>query len=109
VSDFKEIIQKIGNTMKTQESRLLARSIQSNLYRNIRRGNSKVIDFGVKPAPFLVLLGVDSPSVLTEVSCLSDAKEEQKLRQESYRTKISNYLAEGIVKYLDKNDNLMTQ
>lgn len=108
MSDFKEIIQKIGNTMKTQESLFLARSIQNSLYRNIRRDNNTIIDFGVKPAPFMVLLGVDTPSVLTEVSCLSDEKEETKLKQESYRKKISMYLAEGIVNYLDKNDNLMT-
>jgi N-acetylmuramoyl-L-alanine amidase len=104
LSDFKEIIEKIGDTLKFQESRGLATSIQKNLFRNIEKEYKNVHDFGVKRAPFLVLLGVDVPSVLTEVACLSNGVEEVKLNTESYREDISRYLESGILDYLHKGE-----
>ncbi len=104
LSDFKEIIEKIGDTLKFQESRELAASIQKNLFGNIKKEYKNVQDSGVKRAPFLVLLGVDVPSVLTEVSCLSNGVEEVKLNTESYREDISSYLESGILDYLHKGE-----
>lgn len=104
LSDFKEIIEKIGDTLKFQESRELAASIQKNLFGNIKKEYKNVQDSGVKRAPFLVLLGVDVPSVLTEVSCLSNGVEEVKLNTESYREDISSYLESGILDYLNKGE-----
>ncbi|MDP2754990.1 MAG: hypothetical protein Q8P40_11465, partial [Nitrospirota bacterium] len=50
--------------------------IQKNLFLNIKKQDVNVQNFGVKRAPFLVLLGVDVPAVLAEVSCLSNREEE---------------------------------
>jgi N-acetylmuramoyl-L-alanine amidase len=101
-SEFKEVLQKLGDTMKLQESRALALSIQDNLYRNKRRQDRGVRNLGIKTAPFVVLLGVDAPSVLSEVACLNNVEEERKLSQESYRDEIAAYLADGITDYLDQ-------
>jgi len=100
MNDFKAIVQKIGNTLKYQEAKILARTIQRSLYGNMHRSNGNLYDYGVKTAPFIVLLGVDMPSVLTEVTCLSDAQEEQKLNSEDYREDIARYMEEGIIQYL---------
>jgi N-acetylmuramoyl-L-alanine amidase len=100
MNDFKVMVQKINNTLKYQEAKVLARSIQGSLYGNIHRGNDNVYDYGVKTAPFIVLLGVDMPSVLTEVTCLSNQEEEKKLNNETYREDIARYMEEGIVQYL---------
>ncbi len=104
MSDFKEIIEKIGKTMKLQESKDLATAIQKNLFLNSRRHNRTIQDFGVKKAPFVVLLGVDVPAVLAEVSCLSNKEEEIELASESHRENIARYLEAGILDYLDKGD-----
>lgn len=103
--DFKAMVQKINNTLKYQEARVLARAIQNSLYGNIRRGNDNVYDYGVKTAPFIVLLGVDMPSVLTEVTCLSNQEEEKKLNDEEYREDIARYMEEGIIQYLQEKIN----
>lgn len=103
LSDFKEIIKEIGNTLKSQESTMLALSIQQSLYGNIKKQNKKIENWGVRRAPFIVLLGVDTPSVLTEVTCLSNHLEEKKLNNENYRKEIAQYLEEGIVRYLNIN------
>ncbi|MHB8881808.1 MAG: N-acetylmuramoyl-L-alanine amidase family protein [Thermodesulfovibrionales bacterium] len=103
-SDFREIIGKIGDTMKLQESKEFAASIQKKLFMNIRKETGTAYNFGVKRAPFVVLLGVDVPSVLAEVSCLSSREEEVQLNTESHRENIARYLELGILDYLNKGE-----
>jgi N-acetylmuramoyl-L-alanine amidase len=102
LSDFKAIVDKLGRTMKLQESRELAKSIQTNLFLNSIKQNRSVQNNGVKRAPFVVLLGLDVPSVLAEVSCMSNAQEEQDLNSLTHRENVAGYLADGILDYLDK-------
>jgi len=102
---YRNVIQKICNTMKFQESKKLATLIQQSLYGNISKSNKNVLDYGIKTAPFVVLLGVDVPSVLVETSCLSNQAEEKKLNLESYREDIATYLEKGIVTYLNNKFN----
>ena len=104
MSDFNKIIKRIENTLKTQESNLLAMSIQDSLYKNIKKQNKNSYNYGTKTAPFIVLLGVNVPSVLTEVTCLSNREEEKNLNDENYREEISKYLEEGITNYLNKKN-----
>ena len=104
LSDFKEMIGKIGETMKLQESREFAASIQKSLFANTSMHNGNVHDFGIKRAPFVVLLGVDVPAVLAEVSCLSNGQEEKELSTEGHRENIARYLEAGIMDYLNKGD-----
>jgi N-acetylmuramoyl-L-alanine amidase len=102
LSDFREVVEMLGKTMKLQESKEFAESIQTNLFLNRRKHNEDIQNHGVKRAPFVVLLGVDVPSVLAEVSCLSNREEEQELNYESHRENIARYLAAGIFDYLNK-------
>ena len=105
MNDFRTMVQKIGNTLKYQEAKILARSIQDSLFDNIHRDNDNIYNYGVKTAPFIVLLGVDMPSVLTEVTCLSNLEEEKKLNSELYREDIARYMEEGIIQYLQIKNN----
>jgi N-acetylmuramoyl-L-alanine amidase len=102
LSDFREIMEKMGKTMKLQESKEFAKSIQANLFLNSRKHSEDIQNHGVKRAPFVVLLGVDVPAVLAEVSCLSNREEEQELNSESHRENIATSLAAGIFDYLNK-------
>ncbi len=104
LSDFKEMIEKIGETLKLQESKEFAASIQKNLFLNIKKETGYAYDFGIKRAPFVVLLGVDVPAVLAEVSCLSNREEEMKLNTESHRENVAHYLEAGILDYLNKGE-----
>ena len=104
--EFKDIIQKIGDTLKFQESRQLAHSVQSNLYGRMKKINKHASDHGIKSAPFVVLLGLDAPSILTEVSCFCNPAEEKRLKTAKYRNNIARYLEQGIVSYLKKNTSV---
>lgn len=101
MSEFEELVRNMQDTLKLQESRALAHAIQDKLLSNIRASKQRVLDNGVRTAPFVVLLGVKSPSVLVEIGSLSSADAERSLRRETYRDEIANYLAEGIVDYLN--------
>ncbi len=102
LSDFKEVVEKLGKTMKLQESKEFAESIQVNLFLNSRKHSEDIKNYGVKRAPFVVLLGLDVPSVIAEVSCLSNLEEERELNSEMHRENIAGYLAAGIFNYLNK-------
>lgn len=100
--DFRNMIKKIGNVLKEQESATLATTIQHSLFSNMKKYDKNISDAGIKIAPFVVLLGVDAPSVLVEVSCITKEKEELNLGRESYREKIALFLQEGITRYLSQ-------
>jgi N-acetylmuramoyl-L-alanine amidase len=100
--EFKEMVQKVGDTLKFQESKDLAEAVQQSLYKNIRVYNKKAKDHGIKTAPFVVLLGIDAPSILTEVTSLNNDQEEKRLNSPAYRDKIAKFLEKGIVTYLNK-------
>lgn len=98
--DFADMIKKIGNTFKEQESVNLAAAIQQSLFNNIKAFDEDIGNAGIKLAPFVVLLGVDAPSVLVEISCISNKQEEIKLSQATYRNAVTSFLVEGITHYL---------
>jgi N-acetylmuramoyl-L-alanine amidase len=102
-SEYNEVIKEITNQLKFQESRRLAQSIQDALYLNMKKRKADVRNFGVKRAPFVVLLGVEMPAVLLEVGCLSNGEEENRLKDAAYRQSLAGYIEAGIIRYLDEN------
>ena len=103
VSELIEIVQDINNTVKRQESEMLAGAIQSSLYNHLSEKDPEVINSGVKMAPFVVLSQIEVPSVLVEISCITNEEEEAKLTTSKYREKVASYITEGVVTYLDLN------
>jgi N-acetylmuramoyl-L-alanine amidase len=108
IGELNGIVQDIGNTLKRQESAMLAASIQESLFMNVRNHDEKVLDMGIKMAPFVVLSRIDVPSVLVEISCLTKEEEEIKLASAEYREKIASYMEEGIIRYLEKQHSPKT-
>jgi N-acetylmuramoyl-L-alanine amidase len=102
MGEFREVIAKIGDTLKTEESKQLASSIHTNLFNDLKRRNRDLIDAGSKTGPFMVLLGVEVPSVLVEVSCISNKAEEARLSRPEYRDSVADFLEAGIVEYLQR-------
>jgi N-acetylmuramoyl-L-alanine amidase len=54
----------------------------------------------VKKAPFVVLIGANMPSILAEISFLTNPRDERLLRRPDYRQKIATALYDGILDYL---------
>ena len=95
-------VTTLGN--RVAESRELARYIQSGLVRGIGAQSPRTAaNRGVKHAPFVVLLGASMPSVLAEVSFLSNPKDEALLQTGEFRERVAASLYTGLNAYLKKN------
>ncbi len=86
---------------KRDESVKLAHYIQRSMVSSLDSTYEDIIDLGVKQALFYVLFGARMPSVLVEVSFISNPSEEKLLSKESYRMDIAQSLSQGIKTYFD--------
>ncbi len=100
ISEMRTILEKIVKNSKFVESKKLAESIQTNLIQSIAKTYSDIKDLGHKGGPFWVLIGVEIPSILVEVSYLSNAKEETRLKNPQYRQLIAQGIYDGITEYI---------
>jgi N-acetylmuramoyl-L-alanine amidase len=94
-----DIVRKIALNNKIDESRDLATVVQASLYRRLRNHNAHTRNRGVKQAPFVVLIGAEMPSVLAEVSFITNRDEAALLRKSAYRQQIAHSLYEAVLKY----------
>jgi N-acetylmuramoyl-L-alanine amidase len=100
IGEMKTILQKIVQNNKIQESYDLAKDIQRNLVKALSKDLPAIRDLGVKGGPFWVLIGGEMPSVLVEISHLSNAKEEAKLKTAKYRELAAQGIYDGIMEYI---------
>lgn len=99
LSELNDLLQKVMNNSKIEESRELARHVQTHMATGLLQSTKDSRNRGVKTAPFYVLLGARVPSVLVEVAYLSNRHDEQLLRDGGYRMKVAHSIAEGIKSY----------
>ncbi len=100
ISEMKEIIEKIVKNSKIIESKELAEKTQKNLTECLLNKYKNVKNLGVKGGPFWVLMGGEMPSILVEISHLSNLKEETRLKSPQYRQQIAQGIYEGILDYI---------
>jgi N-acetylmuramoyl-L-alanine amidase len=94
-----DIVKAIALNNKIDESRDFASLVQSSMMERLKRGNKSVKDLGVKQAPFMVLIGATMPSILAEISFLTNPQEAALLRGTAYRQQIAEALFTGIMRY----------
>jgi N-acetylmuramoyl-L-alanine amidase len=99
MSDYKKILEKIYIDARRDESRSLARTVQSRLFSALKAANPQLENRGIKTAPFAVLIGTQMPAILVEVACISNEEEAELLTKDSYRETIAMALAAGIRNY----------
>lgn len=99
-SDVERILNDLSRDYKRDESLKLAHLVQNSIISEINKERRKTINLGVKQALFYVLVGASMPSILAEVSFISNPEEERLLSKDSYRAAIANSIAKGIKSYL---------
>jgi len=97
--DLPHLVRLMAMDNTRDESRDLAELVQRNLIRGIRELHPQAQDLGVKQAPFVVLIGANMPSVLTEISFLSNQEEAAFLASDAYLDRISDALLQSILEY----------
>ena len=94
-----DIVKAIALNNKLDESRDFATEVQRAMVDRLRPANRNVKDLGVRQAPFVVLIGAAMPSVLAEISFVTNVQEARLLKGGAYRQKIAEALFAAIRKY----------
>jgi N-acetylmuramoyl-L-alanine amidase len=99
LADYRRLLDKIYLDTRRDESYMLAKTINTELYQSLSQINPELENRGVKMAPFAVLVGTQMPAVLAEVSCLSNEDDVKLLTNADYREAIAQALLRGILSY----------
>lgn len=100
VHQLSDLVKKITLKDKIEESREFAADVQTGLYEGLQKGNPGLRDRGVKKAPFVVLIGANMPSILAEISFLTNPDDARQLRDPNYRQRIAESIYRGVAKYV---------
>ncbi len=100
IHELQDLVKKIAMKEKIEESREFAAEVQKSLAGGLSMRGSSMRDRGVKKAPFIVLIGANMPSILAEISFLSNPGDERRLLTAEYRQKIAESLYRGIARYV---------
>jgi len=81
-------------------SNKLAIDVQRGMLRYVRSRYRGVVDGGVRPAPFWVLVGAEMPAILVETGYITHPREKKRLVDPRYQDLLAKGIAEGIARYL---------
>ncbi|WP_084214347.1 N-acetylmuramoyl-L-alanine amidase [Terriglobus sp. TAA 43] len=99
VHQLADLVKKITLKDKLDESREFAADVDKSLFEGLHRGNEGLKDRGVKKAPFVVLIGANMPSILTEISFVTNPRDASQLRTPEYRERIAESIYKGVARY----------
>jgi N-acetylmuramoyl-L-alanine amidase len=102
VHELSDLVKKIALKDKIEESKELAADVDASLYAGLRSGNDGLKDRGVKKAPFVVLIGANMPSILAEISFVTNADDAAQLQSPEYRERVAESLYGGVAKYAEE-------
>lgn len=106
IHDLEDLVKKIARTEKIDESKEFAEDVQDSLSKRIQKTAKPVRNRGVRKAPFVVLIGADMPSILTEISFLSNPADEQLLKKPEHRQHIAEGVYQGVSAYLQSLNSM---
>jgi N-acetylmuramoyl-L-alanine amidase len=99
MSALPDFVKAIALNNKLDESRDFATFVQQSMVSRLKTTNKTIRNLGVKQAPFVVLIGAAMPSVLAEISFVTNAQEAKLLKGNTYRQRIAEALFSAIRKY----------
>jgi N-acetylmuramoyl-L-alanine amidase len=100
IFQLSSLVKKIALDSKINESQEFAADVNQSLYEGLEQGNPELRNRGVKKAPFVVLIGANMPSILAEISFLTNPEAAEDLRRPAYRERIAEALYRGIAEYV---------
>jgi N-acetylmuramoyl-L-alanine amidase len=99
IHQLSDLVKKIALKDKIAESREFASDVEGSLFAGLQKGNAGLKNRGVKQAPFVVLIGANMPSILAEISFVTNPKDAGQLRDPEYRERVAESLYKGIARY----------
>ena len=80
-----------------EESNDLAQIVQQSLYSEVKTHHPILRNRGVKKAPFIVLINLNMPGILTEVGFISNPSEEKYFTGKQEQAQVAEALYKGAV------------
>ena len=99
ISDLQNLLNRLMLTSKKDESARLAAMVQEVMVRGLKKQYPRIKSHGVKRAPFIVLIGAQMPSILTEIAFITNQEEARRLRDDQYLEALADSIADGVVRY----------
>ena len=99
VRDLDLILWDLAQNQHLGASARLAEIVQADFNRLLG-----IATRGVKQAPFRVLIGVNAPAVLVEVSFITNPDEEKRINSEEFRRQVADTLAGSLETYFRSAD-----
>ena len=99
IFELQDLVRKIALKEKIDESREFAQMVQKSILKQVQKSAPRSENRGVKQAPFIVLIGAHMPSILTELSFLSNPSDEKLFKTPAYRQKIAQAMCNGVEDY----------
>jgi len=93
------LVADLLTTRKIEASLELAWTAKEAMVSHLN-GHYSLVDHGVKTAPFYVLRFTSMPSILAEIAYISNAAEEELLRNPTFTTRVAESLHVGVRAYL---------
>jgi N-acetylmuramoyl-L-alanine amidase len=106
IHELQDLVKQIARTEKIDESKEFAEDVQDSLSKRIQKTAKPVKNRGVRKAPFVVLIGADMPSILTEISFLSNPADEKMLKQPEHRQRVAEGIYQGVASYLQSLNSM---
>jgi N-acetylmuramoyl-L-alanine amidase len=99
MGELQDVVKAIALNNKRDESRDFATYVQREMMASLRSTTKTMRDLGVKQAPFVVLIGASMPSILAEISFITNPQDAKLLQSATHRQRIAQALFEGVKKY----------
>ncbi|MBK6461401.1 MAG: N-acetylmuramoyl-L-alanine amidase [Myxococcales bacterium] len=93
------ILQNMRLADQSTRSRRFANLLQRSAVASLSGKYDDIVDGGVHPAGFYVLVGARMPAALFEVSYVSNAVEERRLASDEYKGRLADAIANAIMAY----------
>jgi len=106
IHELQDLVKQIARTEKIGESKEFAEDVQDSLSKRVQKAARVVKNRGVRKAPFVVLIGADMPSILTEISFLSNPADEKMLKQPEHRQRVAEGIYQGVASYLESLNSM---
>ncbi|EHW5913035.1 N-acetylmuramoyl-L-alanine amidase [Campylobacter coli] len=98
----KESILNFLNREKIVASNKLAIDVQKNILTQTRK-KYKIVDGGVREAPFWVLVGAQMPAILIEIGYITHPSEGKRIANKSFQDTLVKGIADGVENYFYNN------
>jgi N-acetylmuramoyl-L-alanine amidase len=108
VFELQDLVKRIALKEKLDESREFAQTVQKSMANHLQKTRPSTKNRGVKQAPFIVLIGASMPSILSEISFVSNPSDEKLLKSPNYRQKVAEALCKGIEDYVRSLSGIRT-